>query len=363
MVSRRTRLGRHDCENRTIVAKQCEICGNKIGITRRALGAEECADCSVESGIRAKAAEEEFAEALTPLREGPVAAVEALEDLSNLEPPTSLDSRKALDIKVDAMNELLEDLLVDDRINWWEAELLVKLARSLGVVSGQKWADPQFHTRMTVGYINDGFQPSIEAPPGFIAKPGERFHYNEPAVKFEETAIQQISLDQNAISVGMGDRLAFEHGQLSGQITEVGRTTKQVDRGRVLVTSDRVVFLGARTIDEVHYKKLVGISLFSDGIQFRTAGTGPTPLYGVTPASRELLAASVNSACHKALGSPISPKISDTPDFPKASREVEDLLEQCASKGWSEDAIRGYRLLFHIGNLNTEKLRGLVRDA
>lgn len=343
--------------------KRCEICGNKIGIARRALGGRECADCSVETEARAKAAEEEFVQALTPLRNGPVAAVEALDDLSNLEPPTSLDSRKALDIKVQAMNHLLDDLLVDDRINWWETELLIKLARELGVGSGQNWADPEFHTRMTVGFINDGFLPSKEAPPGFIAKPDERFHYNEPAVKFEETAVQEITLDQNAISVDIGDRMAFEHGQLRGQITEGGRSIKQVDRGRLLVTSGRVVFIGARTIDEVSYKELVGISLFKDGIQFRTAGRGPSPLYGASLASREILAASVNSACHKALGSPIAPKIADTPDFPKANGEVEDLLRRGAGEGWSVDTIRGYRLLFHVGKLNIEKLHGVLRGA
>ena len=353
--------------------KTCARCGTELKLTRRLIGRRVCAPCEqlVDDERRREAAllaqrregqQDAYRKALQPLYDGPVPTLEALEALHALRPGSDLSPEDIARVQSEALFELARNITRDGRISWWEGAILTNVATILGALTPTGWAPPfaDLAVTCTVGIANDGRLSAQPMPKEVPAKRDEVLHATLPAVRLDEVRTRELVLSQNALSFEFRDGLAYQRGRLTGTEREVSQGIQATDSGSLLVTSQRIVFVGQLASEEIALSRLIGVQMYGDAVQFRVAGKRRSPSFRFNADWSQAVVATVNTATQIANGSMVQDGESEVPPMPEASPECEALLQRGAAVGWPEQSIRGWRLLFHLGELDRAKLEGKI---
>ncbi|HEY5475570.1 MAG TPA: hypothetical protein VIK11_02540, partial [Tepidiformaceae bacterium] len=124
-------------------------------------------------------------------------------------------------------------------------------------------------------------------------------HLEEQAAVLKEV----VSREYQGSSQGMSFRIAkgvyYRVGAQRGHMVEVGRSWQPADSGILSVTSQRLVFSGLRKSIEMAYAKLLGLNVFTDGLQVSVSNRQTPTMLRLS--SGNMVAAAVNAAMQKLL--------------------------------------------------------------
>lgn len=225
---------------------------------------------SREEKAAAAAAEAAYAALLDGLRRHPERLASLAQDLQasfDAGYRRDLSKRDAERIRRMLIDRSVEIVLADDRLTAPEEESLVAALAKLGVT--QESADvlvPGLMERLVVARVNDGRLPAIDDP-RLLARPGEIVHLETAAVLMKAVAVREYQAGSRGVSFRIMKGVSYRVGATRGRMVTVGSEVVAIDDGVLSVTSRRVVFSGGAKTLEFRYDKLVGLELFSDGIQ------------------------------------------------------------------------------------------------
>lgn len=252
--------------------RTCGRCGAELKLTRRILGKTVCAACeqAIEEEQRREAARlaeqrkhglDAYRTALQPLYDGPVATIEAFSSMREVQPGADLGPEDVANAKKEALHALAEQLMGDGRLAWWEETVLNNVGSALGAHEKAGWSPPFIELEATswLGRANDGRLPASPMPSNVAGRRDEVAHLVAYAQRLDEVTAKELVPDQNAMSFEFREGVAYQRGRLSGTEREVSRGIQEVDRGQLIVTSERIVFVGQQASEELALTRLLGV--------------------------------------------------------------------------------------------------------
>jgi hypothetical protein len=102
----------------------------------------------------------------------------------------------------------------------------------------------------------------------------------------------------SGVSFRIAKGVSYRTGAIRGKSVVVGTELQVADSGVLAVTSQRIAYMGNKTI-ELSYAKLMNLDVFSDGIRVHVSNRQNAPLFKVDPGVGEVIAATVNAAMQK----------------------------------------------------------------
>jgi hypothetical protein len=149
--------------------------------------------------------------------------------------------------------------------------------------------------RATIAAANAGRLPQL-ASAHLLTKKGEVVHYEDGANLMKEVVLREFRAGYSGFSFPLGHGVRFRTGGARGHSVVVGTKLEVADNGYLTVTSQRVVFAGARKSIEIPFAKLLSVDVFSDGIALHAANRQNTPLFQLEQGAGEVVAALINAA-------------------------------------------------------------------
>jgi hypothetical protein len=146
---------------------------------------------------------------------------------------------------------------------------------------------------LIVARVNDGRLPVVDSPSLMVAG-GEVVHLQQAASLMKEVAIREYQGGYSGFSFRVAKGVRFHTGGTRGRSVVVGSELLVADSGILVVSSQRVVFLGSKSTVEIPYKKLLNLDVFIDGVRFHISNRKTAPLFKL--ASGNVVAAVVNAA-------------------------------------------------------------------
>ena len=122
--------------------KSCARCHAKLSIGRRISGDSLCENCKREIEEIREAELRNLQQALEPLSEDPLAAIAAVPTLVALDSPKELEPSKVHDVKVEAVNQMLDNMMTDGRLETWQFVVAAAVGKPLGLCQEPDWGDP-----------------------------------------------------------------------------------------------------------------------------------------------------------------------------------------------------------------------------
>jgi hypothetical protein len=92
--------------------------------------------------------------------------------------------------------------------------------------------------------------------------------------------------------------VSYRTSAIRGKSVVVGTELQVADSGVLAVTSQRIAYMGNKTM-ELSYAKLMNMDVFSDGVRVHVSNRQNAPLFKVDPGVGEVIAATVNAAMQK----------------------------------------------------------------
>ena len=152
--------------------------------------------------------------------------------------------------------------------------------------------------RVLIARANDG-RLSVLSEPHVICKKDEVVHVEMQATLLKEKTLHEYRGGYSGFSFRIVKGVSYHVGSTRGHSVVVGTQIVTDDVGIIAVSSQRVVFMGAKKTIEMPYSKIVNINVFTDGIQFHLSNRQSAPLFKVE--SGDTVAAVTNAAMQKAL--------------------------------------------------------------
>ncbi len=196
-----------------------------------------------------------------------------------------------------------ERLLADDVLSRDEEARWEEVCDALGVGSAEL-AAPEFRAlvgRVSIAEINDGRLPELE--PGtshLITKRGETVHLETGAALLKEVMDREFRGGSQGVSIPIGLGVRYRTNAFRGRSVVVGSHLALADEGPIIVSSKRIVFMGARKTMDTAYSKLAGIDAFTDGIRIHASNRQTAPLFKVGIGG-EVVAATIQAAAQRAM--------------------------------------------------------------
>lgn len=106
----------------------------------------------------------------------------------------------------------------------------------------------------------------IDPPDEYILKPGEECYFFENCELFESVKDERFSGTSISLQKIISLDSLFNPGVYLGKRTAYG-SMKQIDAGILIITNQRIAFLGQAVLKEFLYEKVLGINVGYDGIQ------------------------------------------------------------------------------------------------
>jgi hypothetical protein len=198
----------------------------------------------------------------------------------------------------DAFRAYAENVLADDRLTEEEETAFGEVAEALGI------AQPEFQTRfidllnrLVIARVNDG-RLGVIAEPHLMTKKDEIIHLETNASLMKEVAVREWRGGSSGVSFRIAKGVSYRTGAVRGKSVVVGTELQVADSGVLAVTSQRIAYMGNKTI-ELSYAKLMNLDVFSDGIRVHVSNRQSAPLFKVDPGVGEVIAATVNAAMQK----------------------------------------------------------------
>lgn len=215
-------------------------------------------------------------------------------DLNRLLTVFELPQKTLTDLLAVQFMKKVSDISADRRLTAAEEQELAQTAEHLGL--NQQQVDnilvPQ-RAELTLFRLLSRLEseslPVIDPPGGFVKKKRESVHWIVPDVIFFE---ERMQTSYSGVSQGVSFRIAkgvsYRVGGHRGNIRRTPQMT-EIDRGRLVITDERIIFLGTRRRQISEFKKLVEFQLFSDGLQISVENRQKSALYQFSPAYSEIV--------------------------------------------------------------------------
>ncbi len=332
------------------MAATCIDCAEKLPIGRRLLGFERCKECEAQYqrelvaererrervDERAKAQRREQIEAfwdvLGQLRYGaPLSIVlpriEAAGEISGL---AELD---VLALKREAFQDYVDEALADDVVDPSENLGMGEIARTLGVGlgGGRSKRTRSLLRRYRIACCNSGLMPRVEKPRIFLKQDETAYHSDFVSI-VKETVRREFETISHSVSFPLGHGIRYRSGYARSRPIVVGREITVEDSGQLVVTSQRVVFAGAKQVIEVPYRRLVGLQVGSISLGLQIANRKSVPTFRMEQGNSEVAAAVINAAAQFSQGTFVAAQ----PSAPIPTLPPPPLPAMLAETGWSD---------------------------
>jgi hypothetical protein len=211
----------------------------------------------------------------------------------------NLNEKERKVINAEAFRDFAQQVLADDILTEAEEKQLLGTAEALGIENTEITSDfKDILFRLLVAQANDGRLPIIPNP-NIALKKDEQVHLEMQSALLKEVAIKEYQGGYSGVSFRIAKGVRFHTGGARGRIVVVGHQLTQSDRGRLLVTSQRAIFLGQNTSIEMPFNKILSLELFENGVRFHLSNRKKAPLFQVP--SGDVVTAIVNSAMKRLL--------------------------------------------------------------
>jgi hypothetical protein len=191
-----------------------------------------------------------------------------------------------------------ENVLADDRLTEEEERAFGDVADALDV------DQTEFATtfidvlnRLVIARVNDG-RLSVIGEPHLMTKKDEIVHLETNANLMKEVAVREWRGASSGYSFRIAKGVTYRTGAIRGKSVVVGSELNVADSGLLALTSQRIAYMGNKTI-EIKYDKLMNMDVFSDGVRIHVSNRQNAPLFKVDPGVGEVIAATVNAAMQK----------------------------------------------------------------
>jgi uncharacterized Zn finger protein (UPF0148 family) len=310
---------------------RCVDCAEKLSSARRIFGTTRCPVCEaafeveIEDAKKQRAAERqqqrrdysEVLEQIVPgvdmrLVERRVAAAKSATPLSP-EEIELLDSERVTEL----FGTLTRDRLLDANEDLWLNRVLTILGTQM---NDQHWRD------YLIMALNSGLILRDPDPPNILARAHEQFHFHCLAARLEATPQQElrwsgVELNSDMDGKALGTAISKGRAKIVTTGTEINRT----DTGPLVVSSERVLFLGEQT-SEVNLEQLVGVNISNGKIQLQVSGRQESLHFEVGSPGDEVAATVILTSAKRKMGLLVPPKPSSFPtkELPRVPRLLEE---------------------------------------
>jgi len=273
-------------------AGTCGRCGRKLGLRERVLGRALCQQCATEEG-----------DALKKRRRLYMGAITALDLQSDLGPkesgvmsgmtPDLLGADWHHAIATGALIFLYEQAVERGALTLAEDQRISAAARVLRIDGeATRRTAPHLDAQVRVVRANGGILPTLARAPVRL-RPGEICHCEVDAV---------LLADGPAPGVGEPTEAGrwFARGTpippsvVAERLAAMNSDGAAGESGRLLVTSQRIVFRSRRRSVHLLYGRLIGFTIYADGLRFRLSGRKRARAFRVKDPA--VVAATVNAA-------------------------------------------------------------------
>ncbi len=238
---------------------------------------------------------ERFAAALSALATG---APTDPTQLPAIEAGSGLPPELVAAKRTEAFTSYVRQAVGDDVLTPEEETHVQELVRVLGIDLGSFLAaNPDLGRHVMIAEANGGFLPEVSSP-RLIPRKGEIVHLEIPATLMKEVAIRQTQGGFSGFSIPIGKTgIRYRVGGYRGHSVVVGTQRVPADRGTLVVSSQRAVFLGGQKTLDLPYSKLVSLEVFGDGVQFHVSNRQTAPMLQV--GAPDVVAAFVHAAAQR----------------------------------------------------------------
>jgi hypothetical protein len=257
-------------------AGTCTRCGKKLGLRERVLGRQLCRECAAEEGEGQKKRRRLYLGAIT--------ALDLRTDLGPVESgvlsgmtPDSLGPEWHQSIATGALRFLYEQAVESGSISADQDRRITEAARVLRIDrDAVARSAPHLETKVALARANGGILPVL-ARPQLRLRPGEICYFETNAHLLPE-----------AVGVGVARTAATgpqsDHGRwvprgqpiapsiAAERLVPMGGAGIGAETGRLLITSERIVFRSRRRTVHVVYARVISFGLYSDGLRIRLSG-------------------------------------------------------------------------------------------
>lgn len=279
------------------MASTCQRCGTKLGLLKRLSGVKICPDCEELERKRREEATGEYVQLLTKLWKGEILAEDATRGLTAIRGQGYLTGEVQEAMIAAAFRQFCDEVLRDDILTSGEEERLLAVAEVMQIT--QEKLETEFRdvlSRLVVARVNDGRLPVLQNAK-ILLKKGEVAHASMAAKLMKESVIREYHGGYSGFSLRVAKGVRFSTGGVKGRGVVVGTELKPEDEGLLTVTSQRVVFTGARKTVEIPLPKLVTLDIYKDGIRLHSTNRKHAVLLSLE--SGEVIGAIVNATIQK----------------------------------------------------------------
>src|SRR5438445_724133 len=171
------------------------------------------------------------------------------------------------DSKEKQLEKYVDQVLADDILSDEEQDKLFEFARSLGIdLNRYMNQHPATQDRVVIAGVNAGRFPGAAPPYHILVKPDEKVLVEAPVSMLKEVADRAWQGGFSGFSFPITRGVRYRVGQTRGHMQQVGTKVVVTDAGWLSVTSARIVFSGKTSTREIHYAKLVNLTVFAIGV-------------------------------------------------------------------------------------------------
>lgn len=245
----------------------------------RISGATLCTKCKEEDKRLQEQAKAQYALVLHDIWQRRIAEEEGGRSLEALSAQARFSDKEYRALRSQAFRSFAEEILADDILSEVEEQRVLSIANLLGI--GRDQLESEFRDvffRLFVARVNDGRLPVI-APPNLILKKGEKAHLSMSAQLMKEVTVTEYRGGYSGFSFRIVRGVRYHVGGVRGRRIVVGTELKEDDKGIIIATSHRAIFLGSKRSLEIPYNKLLSVEVFEDGVRFHLSNRKNAPLF------------------------------------------------------------------------------------
>lgn len=203
-----------------------------------------------------------------------------------------------------ALSDLFAQLVNDDVLTKQEDALLTRTADALEVQ-----LSPDEARRYIVAACNAGLTPR-DPEPQILLNQGEIAYSRISVALLSARVIKEYRTNYQSLSVPIGHTgMRYRTGHSRGRQVVVGTKIDVADRGWLSVTSQRIVFSGRGQAMEFPLRRLVGLSLFGDGLGLQITNRKSVPTFRTGAGTNEMIAAIIGTAASLERGTFVPPQV------------------------------------------------------
>ena len=256
---------------------QCASCGSELAATDRLLGRLECPPHRAASIAERDQARARYLGALTAFDFGTslTPSAERILTETTLE---SVGTRWHERVAMSAIAYLLEQALADDILTREEDTRITSLAGLARVtVPDVLRVEPRLAPHVVTARVNDGRLPIVQSPTIRLRR-REICFFEAPAGLMSDADGAAVVTNRGVPTVKGGH---VDYGRLVGTLFLMNPDLRPWDDGTLVITDQRVFFEGHHLSIQIPHRRLIGFTLFKDGLQVRIADRRTEPIFRV----------------------------------------------------------------------------------